>query len=84
MPEALQLAEEAAHKAPDDQEVAETWLILADASHNDTETAAAGEWFLRLAPDDLSAHKKLAEALARLGQPEAAALQRAIAHGTAF
>ena len=84
MPEALQLAKEAAHKAPDDQQVAETWFILAEAGHNDAETAAAGEWFLRTAPEDLPAHKKLAEILARLGQAEAAALQRAIARGSAF
>ena len=84
MPEALQLSKEAAHKAPDDPEVAETWLILAEASHKNAETAAAAEWFLRMAPDDLSAHKKFAEALARLGQTQAAALQRAIADATAF
>jgi hypothetical protein len=84
LPEALQLAKAAARKSPDDPEVAETWLILADAIHNDAETAAAGEWFLRIAPEDLAAHKKMADALARLGQPEAAALHRAIGSATEF
>jgi Flp pilus assembly protein TadD len=82
--EALQLVKDAALKSPDDQEVAETWLILAEASRKDAEIAAAGEWFLRLSPDDLPAHQIMAEALTRLGRPDAAALQSSIGHATSF
>jgi tetratricopeptide (TPR) repeat protein len=82
--DALEFAKRAAHNAPDNEAIAQTWLNLAFATRKDTEVVAAATWFLRDNPGSLQAHKILAESLNRLGKTNAAATQLSIGHAKEF
>jgi hypothetical protein len=81
---ALELAARVARDAPDDEVIAQTWLNLAYASHQDAEVVAAAAWLLRDSPGNLRAHKVMAEALNHLGQTNAAAMHLSIGQATSF
>ncbi|HWD21270.1 MAG TPA: hypothetical protein VHB20_18530 [Verrucomicrobiae bacterium] len=71
---ALRLIEHASALAPDDFAISQAWMRFAHAARREAETVQAGEFVLHDHPENVEAHKIMAEALLSLGQTNAANL----------